>query len=205
MKPNPTPPPPVPPAPAMPAAVQAAEEITSPFDPSKGQAVADMVNAFLKWKLPESVCSDTCVTRQGPGRIGTNLLTMGETIQMLQEVVCPIIRRYLAIDPLRAELERDLNRVRNLAAEDSMAEQRKRVIAESALTAERAKVRELVEALEDIGTFAQCISLSGPAKTKDLAEAWLKLDRISAKAAHAIWRARHAAPPTGTGKQEGAK
>lgn len=72
---------------------------TNPFDPMTGQAIADMVNAFLKWPLPESVSADPCATKNGKGRIGTNLLTMGETMTMLQEVVCPIIARYLKEQP----------------------------------------------------------------------------------------------------------
>lgn len=66
-----------------------------PFDPKTGVAIAEMINAFLKWKLPESVCSDLCVTRQGKGRIGTNLLSLPEAMQMIQEVVCPVIAHHL--------------------------------------------------------------------------------------------------------------
>lgn len=67
----------------------------SPFDPLKGQATADMINAFLQWKLPQSVASDPCVLKQQKGRTGTNLLSMTETMQMIQEVVCPIIAKHL--------------------------------------------------------------------------------------------------------------
>jgi len=44
---------------------------------------------FLRWKLPESVCADLCATKQGPDRIGTNLLSFTEARQMVREVVIP--------------------------------------------------------------------------------------------------------------------
>lgn len=47
-----------------------------------------MVDAFLNWPLPASVCSDLCATTQGyPDRIGTNLLTAVEAQQMLEHVL----------------------------------------------------------------------------------------------------------------------
>lgn len=67
----------------------------SAFDPVKGQATADMINAFLQWKLPQSVASDPCVLKQQKDRTGTNLLSLTETMQMIQEVVCPIIAKHL--------------------------------------------------------------------------------------------------------------
>jgi len=45
-----------------------------------------LVDRFLSWPLPKSVCSDLCVTMndyQFP-RYGTNLLTATETKQMLE-------------------------------------------------------------------------------------------------------------------------
>ena len=47
--------------------------------------IDELVNKFLSWELPDSVCSDTCVTMQGePNRMGTNLLTATEAKQMLE-------------------------------------------------------------------------------------------------------------------------
>ena len=53
-----------------------------------------MVNRFLSWPLPESVCSDECVTRTAgewtpeyPQRTGTNLLTADEARKMLEYVL----------------------------------------------------------------------------------------------------------------------
>ncbi len=43
-----------------------------------------LVDRFLTWPLPESVCSDRCVTEQGEGRTGTNLLTADEALQMIE-------------------------------------------------------------------------------------------------------------------------
>jgi hypothetical protein len=69
----------------------------NPFDPKYGQAIADMTNAFLKWPLPKTVCSDGCCTTPDypHPRYGTNLLNLPEALQMIQEVVCPIIATYL--------------------------------------------------------------------------------------------------------------
>ena len=59
-----------------------------------------MVNRFLIWPLPESVCSDECVTRTGgewtpeyPKRTGTNLLTADEARQMLDWVLGEYVNR----------------------------------------------------------------------------------------------------------------
>ena len=49
-----------------------------------------MVDRFLQWPLPESVCADLCATKQGPGRIGTNLLTATEAQQMLEYVLSAV-------------------------------------------------------------------------------------------------------------------
>jgi hypothetical protein len=50
--------------------------------------VDSMVDKFLSWPLPESVCSDLCVTEHGmKGRIGTNLLTANEARQMLEHLL----------------------------------------------------------------------------------------------------------------------
>jgi hypothetical protein len=47
-----------------------------------------LVDAFLRWPLPDSVCSDPCATMQGyPDRCGTNLLTAPEAQQMLEYVL----------------------------------------------------------------------------------------------------------------------
>jgi len=54
-----------------------------------GVAVSDsMVDRFMNWPLPDSVCSDPCATKQGyPGRIGTNLLTADQARAMLEHVL----------------------------------------------------------------------------------------------------------------------
>lgn len=58
-------------------------------------AIADMVNDFLRWPLPEDVAADGCATRPGKGRVGTNLLTCPETCMMMQAVVRPRLERLL--------------------------------------------------------------------------------------------------------------
>ena len=50
----------------------------------------EMVKRFLSWPLPDSVCSDFCVTVRDykpPNRVGTNLLTADEARQMLEHVL----------------------------------------------------------------------------------------------------------------------
>lgn len=54
-----------------------------------------IAEAFIKWPLPESVNADLCATKQGPGRIGTNLLSYDEAHQMAQEVVLPIVTKFI--------------------------------------------------------------------------------------------------------------
>ena len=47
-----------------------------------------LVDRFLAWHLPESVCSDSCATERGnPNRTGTNLLAADEARQMLEHVL----------------------------------------------------------------------------------------------------------------------
>lgn len=47
----------------------------------------DMVDRFLTWPLPFSVCADLCATHQSDGRTGTNLLTALEARAMLEHVL----------------------------------------------------------------------------------------------------------------------
>lgn len=55
--------------------------------------IEEMVNRFLQWRLPASVCSDLCVTdrtyaeRYPESRSGTNLLTADEARQMITHVL----------------------------------------------------------------------------------------------------------------------
>lgn len=47
-----------------------------------------LVDRFLAWPLPDSVCSDLCATKQGyPHRSGTTLLSAAEAKQMLEYVL----------------------------------------------------------------------------------------------------------------------
>lgn len=54
-----------------------------------GATVTDtMVDRFLTWPLPDSVCSDPCASMPGhPHRSGTNLMTAVEARQMLEHVL----------------------------------------------------------------------------------------------------------------------
>ena len=48
------------------------------------QALAER---FCAASLPETVCADLCATHQGPGRTGTNLLTVEEAHEVLGHVL----------------------------------------------------------------------------------------------------------------------
>lgn len=56
------------------------------------ETIDQLAHAFLRWPLPESVCADLCATRQGPDRVGTNLLSLDEARQMFRDVVGPVLR-----------------------------------------------------------------------------------------------------------------
>jgi hypothetical protein len=49
------------------------------------EQVVKLVDRFLAWPLPQSVCSDLCATKQGyPHRSGTTLLSADEAKQMVE-------------------------------------------------------------------------------------------------------------------------
>jgi hypothetical protein len=52
----------------------------------------DLINRFLNYPLPKSVCSDTCVTECNypHARCGTNLLTHEEAKAMLEYVLANV-------------------------------------------------------------------------------------------------------------------
>lgn len=56
---------------------------------SKKPLIDELVDDFLRWPLPDSVCADGCATKQGPGRVGTNLLSAVEAKEMFEAVVLP--------------------------------------------------------------------------------------------------------------------
>lgn len=58
---------------------------------SKPTLIDSMVDDFLRWPLPDSVCADGCATKQGPGRVGTNLLSAVEAKAMFEAIVQPKI------------------------------------------------------------------------------------------------------------------
>lgn len=101
-------------------------------------AMAEIVNAFLRWPLPESVCSDRCATMSGTKhRSGTNLLTCPETVGMVQEVVRPVVTALLNSETARLE---------------ALAAKMKRFVAENYPPAENGQVdfvRLLVEGYAD--------------------------------------------------------
>lgn len=57
-----------------------------------GPDIDALVNRFLSWPLPESVCSDPCSTERGyPHRSGTNLLTADEARKMVEYILAPSV------------------------------------------------------------------------------------------------------------------
>lgn len=48
-----------------------------------------LVDRFLSWPIPDTVCSDSCVTDHAypHQRVGTNLLTASEALEMLAYVL----------------------------------------------------------------------------------------------------------------------
>lgn len=57
-----------------------------------------LVDRFLVWPLPDSVCADPCACKPGyPHRVGTNLLTAVEAEQMLAYVVGPYLAKLEAV------------------------------------------------------------------------------------------------------------
>ncbi len=69
------------------------EQLQNQIEAAGGASIVDrrvsrLVDRFLAWPLPESVCSDECASMPGyPHRCGTNLLTATEARQMLEHVL----------------------------------------------------------------------------------------------------------------------
>jgi hypothetical protein len=60
----------------------------SRFHPIMRNEMNKLVDRFLSWPLPDSVCADLVATKQGePHRSGTNLLSAIEAKQMLEHVI----------------------------------------------------------------------------------------------------------------------
>ncbi len=67
-----------------------------------------MVERFLRWPLPVTVCSDTCASDPTyPHRTGTNLLTADEARQMFRFAMTdePTFDKF--IDEMNAEYQKD--------------------------------------------------------------------------------------------------
>lgn len=59
--------------------------------------VSRLVDRFLGWRLPDSVCSDGCASIQGyPHRTGTALLTADEARQMFEYVLADAVVVHVA-------------------------------------------------------------------------------------------------------------
>ena len=73
------------------------------------EEMEELVNKFLSWPLPLSVCSDSCVTMMDyPTRWGTNLLTATETEQMLNYVVGSLLQENEELKDIRDQCCREI-------------------------------------------------------------------------------------------------
>jgi hypothetical protein len=72
---------------------------------SSKQMLDAMVDRFLAWPLPQSVCADLCATDSSYKfpRSGTNLLNVYEATSMLEHVTAPMLAE---IERLTGEIER---------------------------------------------------------------------------------------------------
>lgn len=50
-----------------------------------------LAQRFCATRLPESVAADLCASQPGPGRYGTNLLTVAQARQMLGQVLAEVL------------------------------------------------------------------------------------------------------------------
>lgn len=46
--------------------------------------ITRLADKLMRWPLPESLCSDGCVTKCGAGRSGTNLLSVSDARELLR-------------------------------------------------------------------------------------------------------------------------
>lgn len=60
--------------------------------------VSRLVDRFLTWPMPDSVCADPCAAKQGSGRIGTMLLTANEAEQMIRHLLKPTLSKDAATE-----------------------------------------------------------------------------------------------------------
>lgn len=81
--------------PQVPTTTSDAANMNTPDEP----LAHELAEKFLRWPLPHSVCADRCATSQGPGRIGTNLLSYIEARQMMQEVVIQTLHEHGLLPP----------------------------------------------------------------------------------------------------------
>jgi hypothetical protein len=64
-----------------------------------------LVDRFLSWPLPKSVCADPCASNPDyPGRSGTNLLNAEQARQMLEHVLGPDVVHVLSAGPITADI-----------------------------------------------------------------------------------------------------
>lgn len=68
-------------------ATSLAKPQTQPRGAAGAADIKALVDRFLAWKLPYSVCADPCATKQQDGRTGTNLLSAAEARQMIEHLL----------------------------------------------------------------------------------------------------------------------
>lgn len=66
---------------------------TAPREPVDNDQLAhELAERFLRWPLPDGVRARLCAGKQGPGLVGTDLLSYNEARQMMLEVVISTLR-----------------------------------------------------------------------------------------------------------------
>lgn len=103
-----------------------------------------LVNKFLSWPLPETVCSDLCATMPNyPHRTGTTLLTADEAEQMLKYVVGSVLEER---DQYKNMLVKEFGHPDGINLVQTIVDLQKEL---DALRAENHKIRNQYEALEE--------------------------------------------------------
>lgn len=78
----------------------------------QAEQMKELVDRFLSWPLPTTVCSDACASIQSyPHRSGTTLLTADEAKQMLEHVVGGVLDKITSLQSENARLREAANKI----------------------------------------------------------------------------------------------
>lgn len=118
------------------------------------EAVMQMlVNKFLAWPLPPTVCSDLCATKQDyPHRSGTTLLSAGETRQMVEHLFTEIVDQSIAQRETIARLEGELAKWERPFDADMLNEMKAQASHGNSLAAQQAYINALEHGVKHLQT-----------------------------------------------------